>query len=180
MKRGQAAIKSPSAIARRLRGQAAIEYLSTYGWAILIMLVAIVLLLWLGIISPKTPLQSSCIFPSDFVCRGYILNTTGNYKLDIGQATGHPINVTKIKCTAATSPGTLDTITSVAISNGDHAIVTDGSQQCYDKDGTTVADGRAGDMYKGRIFVEYVEVDTTFTHQIVGDVTLKYEEVGLD
>ena len=159
------------------KAQAAIEYLSTYGWAILIMLVAVVLLLWLGIVSPRTPLQSTCLFPADMLCRGYVLNTAGNYKIDMGQSTGHPINVTGIKCTANATAGTLDAISPhKMISNGDHDVITNGTQFCYLANGS-VASGRAGNMYKGRIFIEYIELDTGFTRQVVGDVSLKYEDV---
>ena len=160
------------------RAQAAIEYLSTYGWAILIMLVAVALLLWLGVMNPKTPLQSTCFFPLDFTCRAYILNTTGSYKLDLAQSTGHPISITKIRCSAntSTSLGTADEITPISISNGGHAIVTNGTQLCYLANGSATS-GLSGNMYKGRIFVEYVELDTMFTRQVVGDVNLKYEDV---
>jgi len=159
--------------------QSAIEYLTTYGWAILIMLVAVVMLFWLGLVSPKTPLQSSCMFPSDMLCQGYVLNSSGNYGLDLGQATGHAIRVTRIACTAENTPSAWNTLQDpITIASGDHQVIAGGPQSfCYKEDGTTIADGRAGGMYKGRIFIEYVELDSGYVHQIAGDVSLKYEDV---
>ena len=166
-----------------LKAQQAIEYLITYGWAILIMLAAVAILFWSGVLNPKTPYSSTCIFPADVSCRAAVLNTSGNIGLDFGQATGHPINVTRFRCTQEKNPslGSSDNLPSpVTIYNGGHANITDGSQVCYklDENGSpVVATGRAGNVYRGRIYIVYVELDTGFTHQVVGDVTLKYEDV---
>jgi len=161
-----------------LRGQSAIEYLTTHGWAILILLVVIASLFWLGVVNPKSVLHSSFLLPADMSCRAYILNTTGHVAVDIGQATGHPINVTKFRCTQERDP-VPDTIsTPVYISNGDHAFITDGTQQCYTLAGAN-ATGTTGSQYKGKIYIAYTELDTGFEHTVVGDVSLKYEDVAV-
>ncbi len=161
------------------RGQSAIEYLTTYGWAILILLVVIAALFWLGVINPKSVLQSSCFFPADMSCRAYVMNTTGYVALDLGQSTGHPINVTNFLCTSQNNPALITPLNNpVVIVNGDHQLITDGTQQCLDSSGD-IASGSAGNQYKGKIFIEYVELDTGFTHTVAGDVSLKYEEVAM-
>jgi hypothetical protein len=42
------------------------EYLMTYGWAILVVLIALGALFYLGVFSPKTP--STCTVPSPLTC----------------------------------------------------------------------------------------------------------------
>ena len=176
MARDQSAIESPSAKARRQHGQSAIEYLTSYGWAIVIMLVVIATLFWLGVINPKGVLSSTCFFPADLTCRAYVLNTSANVALDLGQATGHTINVTKFKCTQERNPTLTALSSALTIANGNHRLITDGTQLCYLANGSA-ATASAGNQYKGRIYVEYVEADTGFTHQVAGDVSLKYETV---
>ena len=165
-----------------VRGQSAIEYLTTYGWAILILLVVIAALFWLGVINPTSVLQSSCFFPADLSCRAYIINTDGYVALDLGQSTGHPINVTSFLCTAQSNPALIPTLPRpVVIVNGDHQLIADGAsnqEQCLDSNGD-IASGNAGNQYKGKIFIEYVELDTGFTHSVAGDVSLKYEQIAM-
>ncbi|MBU2633784.1 MAG: hypothetical protein KJ674_00910 [Nanoarchaeota archaeon] len=48
------------------RGQSAMEYLLTYGWAILIVLISLSLLFYLGVFSPNTP--NTCIGTAPLVC----------------------------------------------------------------------------------------------------------------
>ena len=50
------------------KGQAALEYLMTYGWAILAVVVVLAVLWYLGIFTPKAP--EMCVFDSPFSCIG--------------------------------------------------------------------------------------------------------------
>ena len=69
------------------RGQAALEFLSTYGWAILMILVAISALAYLGVFNFKNLAPERCMLGSDFDCDA-ILSKAGelqivmSYKLD--------------------------------------------------------------------------------------------------
>ena len=56
-------------------GQSAMEYLMTYGWAILIILIALGALFYLGVFSPSTP--STCFIQAPFVCKDVIINDNG-------------------------------------------------------------------------------------------------------
>jgi len=50
------------------KGQSAMEYLMTYGWAILIILIAVGALFSLGVFSPSVP--NTCQFNTPFMCMG--------------------------------------------------------------------------------------------------------------
>ena len=50
------------------KGQAAMEFMMTYGWAILAFLLIISVLAYLGFLNPNNLLPDSCGFPSDFTC----------------------------------------------------------------------------------------------------------------
>ncbi len=45
------------------RAQAAIEFLTTYGWALLVIAIVLVALGWLGVFSPQNIIQEYCQFP---------------------------------------------------------------------------------------------------------------------
>jgi hypothetical protein len=51
------------------KGQAAMEFLMTYGWAILVVLAAIGALAYFGVLSPKNILPSSCTVGAGFGCK---------------------------------------------------------------------------------------------------------------
>ncbi|MBI5391980.1 hypothetical protein HZB00_03170, partial [Candidatus Woesearchaeota archaeon] len=50
------------------KGQAAMEFLMTYGWAILVVLVAIGALAYFGVLSPSRFLPRSCTIGPGFSC----------------------------------------------------------------------------------------------------------------
>lgn len=50
------------------KAQSAMEYLMTYGWAILIILIAVGALFYLGVFSPSVP--NTCQFNTPFMCIG--------------------------------------------------------------------------------------------------------------
>ncbi len=62
------------------RAQAATEYLATYGWAILIIAVVVVLL-YIFVLGPSSSTPTTCTFNSGAYCRDAIFssNTAGSY-----------------------------------------------------------------------------------------------------
>ncbi|HLD15289.1 MAG TPA: hypothetical protein VJB94_01790 [Candidatus Nanoarchaeia archaeon] len=59
------------------RGQAALEFLMTYGWAILVVLIAIGALAYFGVLNPKGILPKSCILAPGFNCDDFIVKSDG-------------------------------------------------------------------------------------------------------
>jgi len=70
------------------KAQSAMEYLMTYGWAILIVAVVLGALYSLGVFNGAAFLGTSCIAASGFYCNNPILSTGGVLTVTIGQATG--------------------------------------------------------------------------------------------
>lgn len=58
-------------IKRFNKAQAALEFLTTYGWAFLVILIMIGALAYFGILSPSKLLPNRCNFGSEFVCDDY-------------------------------------------------------------------------------------------------------------
>jgi hypothetical protein len=55
------------------KGQAALEFLTTYGWAILIILVMIGAIAYFGVLNPSKFLPSKCMVSAEFSCDDYQL-----------------------------------------------------------------------------------------------------------
>ena len=99
--KGQAAIERSGA-ARFLLGQAAMEYLVTYGWALLILFVVVAYLLTSGAFSANSFAAQECVLQPDLSCSPFVL-----YKGDAGtvlkftltNGLGFPINVSSINYT---------------------------------------------------------------------------------
>ncbi|MFP3289571.1 MAG: DUF2341 domain-containing protein [Candidatus Micrarchaeota archaeon] len=70
------------------KAQSAMEYLMTYGWAILIVAVVLGALYSLGVFNGAAFLGTSCVSASGFYCTNPTLSTGGVLTVTIGQATG--------------------------------------------------------------------------------------------
>lgn len=57
----------------RKRAQAAMEFLLTYGWAIVVVVVAISALAYFGVLNPENFLPNQCHLPTGFTCRDFSL-----------------------------------------------------------------------------------------------------------
>ena len=75
--------------ARKSRAQSAMEYLMTYGWAILIIAVVLGALFSLGVFSSSSLLGTSCIASSGYYCANPVLShSTQDLSATLGQSTG--------------------------------------------------------------------------------------------
>ena len=72
---------------RGAKGQSAMEYLITYGWAILIIAIALGVLFELGLFNPSSFVSTSCIFPADFSCIFSTLSSNGMLTVNMQQST---------------------------------------------------------------------------------------------
>ena len=85
---------------KSVKSQAALEFLTTYGWAFLVILIMISALAYFGILSPSKILPNRCNFGSEFQCLdyqiAYVGATTGTFNLRIKNNIGEPIDVSSI------------------------------------------------------------------------------------
>ena len=79
------------------KSQAALEFLTTYGWAILVIVLMIGALAYFGILNPSKILPSRCNIGAEFSCLDYKIDATGNtFKLRLKNGVGEPISVSAI------------------------------------------------------------------------------------
>jgi hypothetical protein len=79
--------------------QAAMEYLMTYGWAILIIALALGVLYSLGVLNPSRLKPVMCMLPAPFSCQiQSFSSSTGALSITLSQGSGQTITLNGIAC----------------------------------------------------------------------------------
>ena len=138
------------------KSQAALEFLMTYGWAILVVLVAVGALAYFGVLSPDRFLPAKCTLQSGLACVDHKATAT-SLVMRVQNSLGYDITVDAVKaqqCTALGSQGTLK--------NGDPATYT---LVCVN----------SGSKFSGQVNLTYTNTDTQIQHTNIGQETSRIE-----
>ena len=128
----------------------------TYGWAILVVLVAIGALAYFGVLNPDRFLPSKCTLQAGIACLDHKATATG-LTINIQNSLGRDVNVDDVKalqCTALGSQGVL--------SNSGTATYT---LTCVNP----------GSKYNGQVNLTYTVIGTNIQHTNQGEVTTRIE-----
>ena len=85
----------------RRKGQAAVEFLMTYGWAILAAVIAIGVLAYFGVFSPGKYVTDSAIVTAPFYVNAQNINAT-DINMELRNNGGESLNVTNISVVGTT------------------------------------------------------------------------------
>ena len=151
------------------KGQTAVEFLMTYGWAVLIVMIMIAALFYVGVLNPRGKMPTSCTLPPGFSCYSEKLDSNGNLYLRIGQATGRSVTITGITCSNVSSA--TPSATSIVIPNGRQENVTGSS-------GIPCAGAAGKDVYRGYIIFTYQYSGSAITYRAEGDIAGPLEGRG--
>ncbi|MEK6876243.1 MAG: hypothetical protein AABX63_02440, partial [Nanoarchaeota archaeon] len=148
---------------KKKKSQAAMEFLMTYGWAILVVLVAIGALAYFGVLSPDKFLPAKCQLPAGIACT--------DFKLQSGSGAANTVTVVLrngmgFDATGVTVAVTDCTGTPVAISLANGA-----QQQIID----TTCGLTGGSKFSGDVNVSYTNADTGLAHKVQGSITGRAE-----
>jgi len=160
------------------KGQAAMEFLMTYGWAILVVLIAIGALAYFGVLSPGRFLPTTCTLAPGFAC--------GEFKVTVtdlnGSSAGTQTNVIQLRNgLGATVTGVQLTFPSIIngatgacppLADNPTTIIDGGTSTFYF---TCAGIGSIGDRFKGTLSLYYTQSGQTLSHNITGDLTTRIE-----
>ena len=151
------------------KSQAAMEFLMTYGWAILVVLVAIGALAYFGVLSPDRFLPARCQLPAGVACSDFrILEgttpTTGTVDIVLRNGLGFDIGTAAQPVTVSVSGCTVSDTTPNTIANG--------GVESYQATSCSIV---AGQKFSGDINVSYRNVDSGLDHKIQGTITGRSE-----
>lgn len=152
-----------------IRAQSAVEYLSSYGWAVVVIAVVLAALFAYGILNPNIFFTQSCTFPSDFKCVAPLLVSNGLLYVNLTQETASPINITGVACDTAQSIRHVTKISPAVFLGLNENYST--STQCWSN--SSVFSGSVGSIYHGYLIVNYTDVSTSFKYTAIGTVVAK-------
>ena len=136
--------------------QAALEFLMSYGWAILVILGAIGVLAYFGILSPDAFLPNKCTLPAGLACVDYNVET---YKVTVVLQNGLGEAVTINQVTISGNNQQCSDNQTITLNNDAKAIIT--ITQCNN--------GAEASKFNGVINVTYT-LEEKLTHNAVGEL----------
>lgn len=145
------------------KGQAAMEFLMTYGWAILAAIIAIAVLAYFGVFSPGKYMPNVCTINAPLGCEEYAISNT-NVTLVVRNGAGDSVDISSV---------TLSGCATIQNESG-------GSVPYIVADGTTIkliATGctglTTGSKFKGDISIAYIKGTGTLTQTSTGSISGK-------
>ena len=141
------------------KSQAAMEFLMTYGWAILVVLAAIAALAYFGVLSPEKFLGEKCILEPGLACVSHKVEPA-KVTLVLAQNKGRTIIVNSI--TVGSCSGTFS---QTMLSGTSNTFVVGG----------TCSNGLQKESFKGDITIGYTEKETNLTKTAFGNLNTKIE-----
>ena len=147
------------------KAQSALEYISTYLWAILTIAIIGAALYLYGSFSPKLP--STCGFKSTIICQNIELTNTGYLTVNIRQYASSAIRITAIGCNNRDTVSHMQNVTQ-PVSLPTYGNATLGAQ-CYV--GDILFSGPLGANFKGYLIINYTDLGTGFSHTVIGSIS---------
>jgi len=146
------------------KAQAAMEFLMTYGWAILVVLIAIGALAYFGVLNPERFLPETCTVGPGISCDDFQVKADGSGTVILRNGMGVGLTAVTVSLEAVAGGGT-DCSTSWA----------SGSQITCTWGVGTLTSGSAGSRYSADLVVGYTEAGSPLTHTKTGSLATKYE-----
>ncbi len=87
------------------KGQVAVEYLMTYGWAILALLIVIAAIFASGILSPTYLISEECSFGNNMPCNFALFNENGETKMLMEIFNAYPYKIKIVSIQLQTEDG---------------------------------------------------------------------------
>ncbi|MBW2965595.1 hypothetical protein KY342_00660 [Candidatus Woesearchaeota archaeon] len=140
------------------KAQAAMEFLMTYGWAILVVLAAIGALAYFGVLSPDRFLPEKCTLPSGIACLDFRYSGTA-VEMSIQNGAGFDMTGVSVTINGTGCAGT-DAATQPTLTNGQKAtyVIT-----CSPSSG----------KFKGDVTFDYTNQATGMAHSKLGEIILR-------
>ena len=140
------------------KSQAAMEFLMTYGWAILVVLAAIAALAYFGVLSPEKFLPEKCILAPGLACVQHKV-TPIDTTLIISNGFGRTIRVTNLNVGSCTKAFDITMVSGI-----ENSFILTGC-----------SNGVSKEAFKGDIVLTYVDTSYNITKTVHGNLATKVE-----
>ena len=145
---------------KNTKSQAALEFIMTYGWAILVVLVAIGALAYFGVLNPDKFLPAKCTLQAGIACIDHKA-TSAALNVVMQNSLGYDVTITDLKANECTAQ------TSQAIS------FPNGAQYTANMVCPSIPAGSS--KYNGQFNVTFSNPTTNLAHTNQGQITTRIE-----
>ena len=142
------------------RGQAAMEFLMTYGWAILAAVIVIGVLASFGVFSPSKYVPTKCILSAPLGCVA-VAADTGGVDIEVRNGAGGSIDIDTITLTGCTG----------TVAPGLPVTMIDQNVTVYNINCTLIA----GEKFQGDLTVTYTSAGSAVAQTSSGSVTVEVQ-----
>ncbi|MEM0094627.1 MAG: hypothetical protein QXF41_01335 [Candidatus Micrarchaeaceae archaeon] len=174
----------------KIRLQAAVDFMMSYGIAILIITIAIGIIYKVGVLNPSlTPV--SCTPAPGFSCGLFSMNRSGALSIELAQASGAPIIINGVACSSGINQtsmlpayGNIYVTSNSAFYPANSYPIALGTLQMYSGTSYTfkaycygaggIATGSYGNVFLGYVWINYTVQGYGRITQQVATITVKY------
>ncbi len=155
------------------KAQSAMEFLTTYGWMILVIAVVIGALYSLGLFNSSGLQPYQCAFRIGLTCGHASISTSGVITIDLVQDSQFPLNITGFACNQNGSYSDLTTpynppSNQIYLAVGQNYTI---NTQCYTNSGTAFS-GSVGKLFSGYFVIGYTDQVTGENSIVTGNLEL--------
>ena len=172
------------------KAQGALEFLMTYGWAFLVILIMIGALAYFGVLSPTKFLPERCTFGSQFLCKDYVItlgSTSANVTVKLQNNLGQAIYINEDSSDVMSQEGFGTCVMNVTDNDGVDIAGTELTAQTAVPDGgyfivhgqdcSTLGGMTSGSKYKLALDLNYYAATSSeaFSNTVQGEVFANVE-----
>src|SRR3989344_684122 len=157
MKKGQSKVIYSKRLNNE-KGQASMEFLMVYGWAILAAVVAIGVLAYYGVFTPGKSLPSLCFVEAPLGCSEFEVAVDG-VRLFLINGAGTAINVTNVSLPGTPACGSNSTLADLIPDGGKFEVIV-----------SCPGLGNSGEKFDGKIEIRYILAGKQIEQKASGDI----------
>ena len=156
---------------RKRKGQAALEFLMTYGWAFLVILIVIGAFVYFDVLNPAGLVPARCSFPAGFSCTEFGVSNEGGVQFVMVNRQGFTVEIEDVEViptmTAEQTPISCD---GQIIGGGDiDGRIVEGRHMLYNCSFNSDA-YEAGERFQGDIVVKFKRAGGQIDQQATGSI----------
>jgi len=164
-KKGQTALEAPRTAHRLQHGQAALDFLLTYGWALALVGIVVAIFFVLGVFDISNFMGNKAVGFSDVAVKNWRMNTNGTFSLILTSHATQNINITNVSIAIDNQTSQINaTVGKLAIGASSRMLST--ASRAFDAQ-------PAGTGYVAKVSIDFIDMDTGFAQSSTGTLVGK-------
>jgi hypothetical protein len=147
------------------KGQAALDFMMTYGWAIVLVVIIAIALFAMGIFDPSNFMGSKAAGFAGVTVTGWSMDNTGTLTMKVVNNVGNPIRLNSINVTIA-GVSQLVSVTNATLAVGETSPMLSSAAAAFGTPAT-------GTGYSAKVNIKYTDVNAGFPYTSSGTLTGK-------